>query len=73
MEQKMRSHTWQFVALPTVKYLSKSVELLNIRPSSYLHLPNLRFYIISGNEEGFFEAVNNTVSGMYSLCLHVSF
>lgn len=62
---KVRSITWQFVALPTVRYLSKPVELLNVQTVSYLLIPNLKFMIIRGNEDGVFEAVTTGSSGMY--------
>ncbi|XP_021357401.1 fibulin-1-like isoform X2 [Mizuhopecten yessoensis] len=54
---KVRSITWQFVALPTVRSLTQPVELLNVQTVSYLLIPNLKFMIIRGNEDGLFEAV----------------
>ncbi|XP_069142653.1 fibulin-1-like isoform X7 [Argopecten irradians] len=64
---KVRSITYQFVALPTVKSLLQPVELLNVQTVSYLLIPNLKFHIIRGNEEGLFEAVTTGNSAALNL------
>ena len=60
---KVRSVTFQFVALPSVPVLREAVELLNVQTVSYLMMPNLRFFIMQGNEEGIFDAISHGDSG----------
>ncbi|KAI0214405.1 hypothetical protein LSAT2_000501 [Lamellibrachia satsuma] len=60
---KTKSIQWEFIALPTIPYLNLPVTLLQLRSVGSSVYPDIRFMIISGNDDGFFEVTNHHSKG----------
>jgi len=60
---KTKSVQWEFIALPTIPFLEQPVTLMQLRSVGSSVFPDIRFMIISGNEDELFEVTDHHSTG----------